>query len=60
MDTKPALDLNLVQEFVSVAHGDLNRVKELLAQESALVNATWDWGGGGAKSVLKFLQSLTK
>lgn len=46
MDTKPALEAKLVQEFVSVAHSDLNRVKELLAQEPALVNATWDWGGG--------------
>ena len=46
MDTKPALEATLVQEFVGNAHGDLNRVKELLAQEPALINATWDWGGG--------------
>ena len=52
MDAKPALDSKLVQEFVSVAHSDLNRVKELLAQESALVNATWDWGGGDFESAL--------
>ncbi|WIG61281.1 MAG: hypothetical protein OJF49_004029 [Ktedonobacterales bacterium] len=42
----PALDPSMVQEFVAVAHGDLNRVEELLAQESRLVNAAWDWGGG--------------
>lgn len=52
MDTKPVLELKLVQEFVSVAHSDLNRVKELLAQESALVNATWDWGGGDFETAL--------
>ena len=52
MDTKPALESKLVQEFVGVAHGDLNRVKELLAQESALVNATWDWGGGDFETAL--------
>ena len=46
MDTKPALEANLVQEFVGNSHGDLNRVKELLAQEPGLINATWDWGGG--------------
>jgi hypothetical protein len=46
METKPALESTLVNEFVSKAHGDLNRVTELLAQEPALVNATWDWGGG--------------
>src|SRR5512147_1902716 len=46
METKPALDTGLVFEIVAKAHGDLDRVTELLAQEPALVNATWDWGGG--------------
>jgi hypothetical protein len=46
MESKPALPASLVQEFVGNAHGDLNRVRELLAQEPALINATWDWGGG--------------
>ena len=46
MEPKPTLDSSLVQEFVGNAHGDLNRVKELLAQEPALINACWDWGGG--------------
>ncbi len=46
METKPALSSTLVQEFVGKAHGDLNRVRELLAQEPALINASWDWGGG--------------
>ena len=52
MDTKPALAASHVQEFVGNAHGDLNRVKELLAQEPALVNATWDWGGGDFETAL--------
>jgi hypothetical protein len=46
MDKKPPLEATLIQEFVGKSHGDLNRVKELLAQEPALINATWDWGGG--------------
>ncbi len=46
MEAKPALEANLVQQFVGNSHGDLNRVKELLAQEPGLINATWDWGGG--------------
>jgi len=46
MEPKPALEAALVQEFVGNAHGDLNRVKELLAQQPALINACWDWGGG--------------
>ena len=52
MEPKPALELTLVQEFVGKAHGDLNRVTELLAQEPNLVNATWDWGGGDFETAL--------
>ncbi|MBI1850712.1 MAG: ankyrin repeat domain-containing protein [Planctomycetes bacterium] len=36
----------LVNEFVRAAHADLPKVKEMLAKEPALLNATWDWGGG--------------
>jgi hypothetical protein len=42
----PQLDTALVNEFVSVAHTDLDEVKRLLAEEPALVKAAWDWGGG--------------
>lgn len=52
MDKMPALEIPLVQEFVVKAHGDLERVKELLAQEPALVNATWDWGAGDFETAL--------
>ena len=46
MEKKAALEAELVQEFVVKSHGDLARVKELLVQEPALINASWDWGGG--------------
>jgi hypothetical protein len=46
MDTRSALPPELVQEFVGNAHGDLDRVKALLLEEPALINAAWDWGGG--------------
>ena len=52
MEKVPALENTIVEEFVGVSHGDLNRVKELLAQEPALVNATWDWGGGDFETAL--------
>ncbi len=45
-DRPPQLDPALVNEFVSKAHADLDEVKRLLAQEPALLNAAWDWGGG--------------
>lgn len=52
MDKKPALEAALVEEFVGNAHGNLQRVQELLAQEPALVNAAWDWGGGDFETAL--------
>lgn len=45
-DRGPRLDLDMVQEFVRVAHGNLEKTKEMLEAQPALVNATWDWGGG--------------
>jgi hypothetical protein len=52
MERKPALASTLVEEFVRVAHADLDRTRELLTQEPALVNATWDWGGGDFETAL--------
>ena len=46
MERPPAIEPELVQAFVANAHGDLERVQELLAREPMLVNAAWDWGGG--------------
>jgi hypothetical protein len=46
MADKPRLDPALAQELVRVAHGDLDRTRELIGREPALVNAAWDWGGG--------------
>jgi hypothetical protein len=46
MDRGPALKPDLVQEFVRVAHADLDRVKQLLEEQPALINAAWDWGSG--------------
>lgn len=52
METKPALESELVQEFVGVAHANLERTRQLLAQEPALINAAWDWGGGDFETAL--------
>jgi hypothetical protein len=52
MDRPPAIVASLVQEFISVAHSDLNRVNELLVHEPALIHATWDWGGGDWETAL--------
>jgi hypothetical protein len=53
VESKPAaLQATLVQEFVIAAHGNLDRARELLAQESGLINACWDWGGGDFETAL--------
>jgi hypothetical protein len=46
MTDKTALAPALVNEFVGRAHGDLDRVRELLGEHPSLVNAAWDWGNG--------------
>lgn len=45
-DRGPRLDSGVVEEFVRAAHGNLERTREMLDAVPALVNATWDWGGG--------------
>ena len=46
MPEQAAIRPELVQEFVGVAHGNLERVQALLEEAPGLLNATWDWGGG--------------
>ena len=52
MDAKQQTESALVQEFVVAAHGDIDRTRELLEANPALVNATWDWGGGDWETAL--------
>ena len=52
MDARPAVSPDLVRAFVANAHGDLDQVQALLAQEPALINAAWDWGGGDWETAL--------
>ncbi len=48
---KPApLKPELVKEFVGVSHGNIARVKEMLANEHLLLHSSWDWGGGDFES----------
>jgi hypothetical protein len=48
----PLQDPTLVREMVIVAHGNLGRVKELLAAQPALARAAIDWGYGDWESAL--------
>lgn len=49
----PPLDKELVKEFVSKAHSDISKVKELLQQQPGLLNCSWDWGGGDFETGLE-------
>ena len=42
----PSHDDESVREIVSVAHGNLARVKEMVTARPALARASWDWGFG--------------
>ncbi|MBT5901912.1 MAG: ankyrin repeat domain-containing protein [Opitutaceae bacterium] len=49
----PRTDLRKVYEFVQAAHRDLPKVKSMLAADSALIHARWDWGDGDWESGLE-------
>ena len=51
-DQFPLQDPALVREMVTVAHGNIDRVRELLRQHPALAEATVDWGFGDWETAL--------
>jgi hypothetical protein len=48
----PALPADQVQQFVRVAHADLESTRNMLDTEPRLLRATWDWGGGDFETAL--------
>ncbi len=48
----PTQDQDLVKEMVTVAHGNVARVKELVGRHQTLAKATYDWGFGDWESAL--------
>jgi hypothetical protein len=48
----PALAPELVRDFVQKAHADLAATQSMLAEQPALLNATWDWGGGDFETAI--------
>jgi hypothetical protein len=50
--TFPSQDPDLVREMVSVAHGNVKRVKELVDRQPTLAGAAWDWGFGDWENAL--------
>jgi hypothetical protein len=48
----PSHDPAVVREVVAVAHGRIDRLRELIAPRPELANAAWDWGFGDWESAL--------
>jgi hypothetical protein len=48
----PSLHAFLAKEMVTVSHGNLARVKELVARHASLAKASWDWGFGDWETAL--------
>lgn len=51
-DRGPSLEAELVREFVIAGHGNREKTGQLLEKQPALINATWDWGGGDWETAL--------
>ena len=51
-DVFPAQPPELAREMVTVAHFNLNRVKELVEARPSLAKASWDWGFGDWENAL--------
>ena len=49
--SKP-LDTELVRKFVVAAHGDFEKVKQLVTEEPALIHSIVNWGGSDWESGL--------
>lgn len=47
------LPADKVKEFVIAGHGNLPKVKEMLAEMPTLLYSTWDWGGGDFETALE-------
>ena len=51
-DTFPMQPASLVREMVTVSHGNIKRVRELVELRPALAKAAWDWGFGDWETAL--------
>jgi hypothetical protein len=52
-DKPPALDKDLVKDFVIAGHGNFDKTKQMLQEHPSLLYATWDWGGGDFETALE-------
>lgn len=51
-DRLPQIEADLIRRFVIAGHANLDLVQQMLREQPALINATWDWGGGDYETAL--------
>ncbi len=52
-EKQPPVKLEIVKEFVGVAHGKFDRTKEMLENDPQLLHVSNDWGGGDYESAIE-------
>jgi ankyrin repeat protein len=53
-DTQPvSFKIDLVKEFVIAGHGNLDKVKQMMAENPNLVYCSYDWGNGDFEQALE-------
>ena len=49
---KPPYDPELVKEFVTAGHTDIEKTARMLESHPNLLNSAWDWGGGDFETAI--------
>mgnify|MGYP000163799631 CR=1 FL=1 len=49
----PPIKIEIVKEFVTVAHGKIDRLKEMLENDFLLLHVSYDWGGGDYETAIE-------
>jgi hypothetical protein len=47
------IKLEIVKEFVTVAHGKVDRLKEMLENDFLMLHVSYDWGGGDFETAIE-------
>ncbi len=52
-ENPPPLKIEIVKEYITVAHGKMERLKEMLENDKQLLHVSYDWGGGDYESAIE-------
>jgi hypothetical protein len=49
----PPIKIEIIKEYITVAHGQFPRFKEMLDNDNQLLHVSYDWGGGDYESAIE-------